>query len=209
MARKMAALHVRFAEDADRALSLVDTIEVLRATLPVAGGVRKQLTPSRIEAVYETSYFRIFLHWESFLEEACTRFLCGYQTTAGPQALRQPQCKSLSQATTVILAGRSYAEWAHPDKAITNAKKFIAGGVLEAVLASAYADLLAFVSIRNRIAHRSEFARQNFDKATVQLAGRTYRGSSAGRFLRDPKGPARWLQAISDDLKNLAVQITS
>ena len=84
-------------------------------------------------------------------------------------------------------------------------------GPHEVVVASNFARLEAFNAIRNRIAHRSDFARRQFDVATVSLVGHRYPASSAGRFLRDTAAsysvPEPWLRQIAAELKSLALQV--
>lgn len=83
----------------------------------------------------------------------------------------------------------------------------------EQVMAAGRVRLQAFASVRNRIAHASEYARQRFDQATMDFAARRYRGSFPGSFLRDWNHGAvpreRWIATIGGELKMLAVQIVA
>lgn len=67
-----------------------------------------------------------------------------------------------------------------------------------------------YASIRHRIAHAH--GGTEFDLATMSLAGKRYRGSRPGRFLRDwvryTQIPMRWIDVILMDFRGLAFQIT-
>jgi hypothetical protein len=81
----------------------------------------------------------------------------------------------------------------------------------EVALQGARARVQYFVAIRNRIAHGSQYARAQFDHATMQLAARRFRSSAAGAFLRSWNAgavpPERWLVTVGSNLKALANQI--
>lgn len=210
MARRMPRFELRFARDADEALQLAETGERIRAGSPSGSVARRELTAHRVEALYETAFLRVFLAWEDFLEESFLRYLCGYRSSLGPQNLRVTKFPTLDGARIAILGARDYLVWANPRTVAARSKIFILGGLHETVLNSNLARLEAFNSIRNRVAHRSEYARKQFDHATVMLVGRRIAASSPGRFLREiavPSPPVTWLYNVADELKSLAFQI--
>jgi hypothetical protein len=77
---------------------------------------------------------------------------------------------------------------------------------------SARSSLEVFAAVRHRIAHGQEDARRKFDLATMNLCGKRYRGSRAGKFLRDwdtsTAVSLRWLESMATGLEGLSSQIT-
>jgi hypothetical protein len=211
MARRMPQLEKGFASAAEEALRLAEAGEHIRAISPANSQILRELTIRRLEALYETSYLRIFLFWEDFLEQSFLRYLCGYESTTGPAVLRVPKFSTLAGAQLAILGNRKYITWANHKFVVQRAQHFVNAGFHEIVLNSNLARLEAFQSIRDRIAHRSEYARRQFDGATVSLVGRRFPASSPGKFLRHTAiaspVPKSWLQHIAIELKSLAVQI--
>ena len=195
----------------DSAASIAELGEWVWLYTDRASPIRSELRPSRLEAIYELAFLRIFLAWEVFLEESFLRYLCGYSNSVGCPALLGAPCRTIDDARNTLLGGSSFVSWYSPDKIRNRSKTFMSGGLHEVVISSFQAQLEAYACVRHRIAHSSRYAVQQFDAATNTLAGRRYLGSRPGRFLRDlnPGGtpPRRWLYVIADDLRSLAAQI--
>jgi hypothetical protein len=211
MARRMSRLDAAFLEGAGRAVDLALAGERIRSGSPGGSIARKELALPRIEALYETAYLRVFLAWEEFLEETFLRYICGYASVLGSCILLNPPYLSLAAAQMAVLSGADFVSWADPRSVVRRSQRYMTLGFHEVVLNSDLNRLLSFKAVRNRIAHASDHARNEFDIATRSLALRRYPGSSAGRFLRDRATivpfPKTWLELMSDELAALAVQI--
>lgn len=211
MPRRMPRLDISFAREAKRALQLADAGVKIRAGSLPNSIVRKEFTIARLEALYEVAFLKVFLVWETFLEQSFYRYLCGHNSALGSCTLRQPASPNISAAETTVLGGSDYVSWANSTVVVRRAQRFMTAGFHETVLLSDAARLAHFTSIRNRIAHPSLYARRKFDGATWFLATRMYPGSSAGKFLRDQAValpiPKTWLEEIAGELVSLAQQI--
>jgi hypothetical protein len=211
MPRAMPPLAAQFAQQVDKALLIAEIGERIRISSPRDSIAWRELHPVRLEVLYEMAYLRIFILWESFLEESFLRYVCGYSTTIGLASLINPPEKTLAAARATMLGGRPYVSWSQPTSIEGLCRRFINNGIHELVIKSNRARLDWFTSIRNRVAHGSAHSKSQFDIATMSLVGRRYPGASAGRLLRDwvlAISPLeRWLQSIATELKNLASQI--
>ena len=168
--------------------------------------------PARLQAIYEMAFLRIYVEWEATLEEVFLRLLCGYTsprctTTLQPSSSYFP---SLSVAEAALLRGARYILWHDPARIVGRSQRFFATSTFETVIATNAARLLSLASIRHRITHAHHDARTRFDAATMAIAGRRYRGSRPGAFLRDvsPARNERWLTVLADEFVNLAAQIS-
>lgn len=213
MARKLPRLDLQFGREVDKALALAEAAEQIKILSATGSIARKELPKSRLEAIYEIAYLRIFLLWEDLLEQSFLRYLCGFVPPSGAVSLIPPKYKTIGHAEKAVLGKRDFVSWANPNYVIKRSKTYFLKGPHEIVVASNLSRMGAFNAIRNRIAHSSAFARLQFDNATVSLVGHRYGGSSAGRFLRDAAvtspTPQRWLAFIASELKLLALQVCS
>jgi hypothetical protein len=213
MARQMPGLEAEFRTRVAEAIRLAQIGEVARAESVVGSDTRKNLHHSRIELLYELAYLRIFSAWEAFLEQTFFRYLCGYTSRAGTAiALAGTSFSTtLGAAELRVLSGRDYVLWHSPSKVVQRSQRFFQSCPLEIVLQSNISRLEALASIRHRITHSQNDARKKFDTATMSLAGKRYRGSRPGAFLRDydvsltPQ--VRWLEELGHELMSLAIQI--
>jgi len=211
MPRAMPPLAAQFAQQVDKALVIAEIGERIRISSPRGSIAWRELHPARLEVLYEMAYLRIFILWESFLEESFLRYLCGYSTTVGLANLINPPQKTLAAARATLLGGRPYVSWSQPTSIEGLCRRFINNGLHELVIKSNRARLEWFTWVRNRVAHGSAHSKSQFDIATMGLLGRRYPGASPGRFLRDwvfgVSPVERWIQSIATELKNLAAQI--
>jgi hypothetical protein len=205
----MPALSRELNRHVNRSLALVAFGETARMFRPPPG--RVWVHPTRLEALYELAYLRIFVAWESFLEESFLRVLCGFATPGSGHTLRNRPYRRLDDARGAVLGTYDYVSWWSPNKVRDRSRKFVTNGPHELVIASSGSRLEWFKNVRHRVAHAGEFARRQFDSATTGLVGRRYRGADAGRFLRDwvpgVTPQERWLSSIARELEALSAQI--
>lgn len=208
----MPSLQLRFAAKADDAVLLANAGEIVRSSSNPNSPAHREMSISRLEFLYEIAFLQIFNQWEVFLEQSFLRYLCGYTSALGQQVVVAGVYeRSLATAETAVLAGRDYLLWANTTTVTNRCRAFFVNGVHEQLFTSTRVRLDYFASIRNRIAHSQEDAGRKFDLATMNIAGRRYRASRPGRFLRDfnrtVAPPVRWLRFLAEELKNLATQV--
>jgi hypothetical protein len=170
------------------------------------------LTLSGIELNYELIYLKVFLLWESFLQEVFVRLLMGFESNGGIEQLQAgvPHSRSLADAETLLLAGRQFRLWHDPVQIMMRSDHYFvpAGSHFRSVIGANQASLTDFAKVRHQIAHSQAHARAEFDAATMSMAGKRYAGH-AGRFLRDTRPDGRrWLEFICDELAEVAHQIS-
>jgi hypothetical protein len=213
MARQMPPLATRFATAVNVAVGIAEAGEIVRAGASKGSAAYRELRPSRLEALHEMAYLRVFVEWESFLEATFLRMQCGYISALYTPVFTAAKSKehTLTSAQAALYKGAQYLLWHNPNTTVARARDWFVDAPHESVVLSNLSRLEWFAAVRHRIAHGAEDARRKHDAATIALAGRRYRGSSAGRFLRDWEPgsvPAhRWLHAIANELSGLASQL--
>ncbi|MGL4974062.1 MAG: hypothetical protein ACRC56_02120 [Bosea sp. (in: a-proteobacteria)] len=210
MPRRLPPLDADFSRQILKSLSLVIRIE--RQFLTQNNSLEK-LQISDVELIYELAYLRVFTAWEVFLERVFLRMMCGYHHSDGIDSLRAAHTyeRNIDSAQLALLSGRDYLLWHNVDFVIKRAKEKFVNSRYEIILASSHSRISYFATIRHRIAHDQPDSARKFDIASMSMAGKRYRASRPGRFLRDKKTisdlPTRWLEEICSELESLAAQI--
>lgn len=204
-----------FGQQVAAALAVAEVVEVARVEAASGSNTRRHLYPARLELVYELAYLRVFVAWETFLEETFLRYLCGYDSVRGqaPLAPGEKYRRTLLAAEQDVLGGRQYKLWHNPSEVLKRSGQFFDATkeTMAVVLSSNLAEITNMAAVRHRIAHGNDDARRKFDSATMTLAGKRYRAAKAGAFLRDhdrsATPPIRWLERLGKQLGSLAGQI--
>jgi hypothetical protein len=208
------------------ALDFARAGERARSSGPPA--VRRHWTPSRLDAMYELAFVRIFVAWEMCLESIVHRSLCGYASRRGRETIiPQPNFtllggyyRTIADAEVAFLEGRDFVIWHNPVRMANLCNRHIQPyspvashciGLQASILDSYTSTLTDYVSIRNRIVHGQRDARNKFDAASRSIARKTYPGSIPGKLLRDRDPtrhpPATYIEIIASDLVSLAGQM--
>ncbi len=212
MPRRMPRFDRALFHEAQSALGIVKAGEMAHLS---GGSIQREWSLSRLEALHELAYLRVFAAWETCLESVFYRSLCGYASTAGQEMLVSGRYyPNLAAAEAAVLGGNAYALWHSPQKVIDRCSRFIAPGsprCQETVIASNLTTLINLACIRHRIVHDQSDAKNKFDAVTTTMATRTYPASRPGKFLRDrdtsTSPPKRWLDVTTAELISLAQQI--
>ncbi len=213
MAKVMPPLRAEFSARVSDAINLAAAGEIARSEAPVGSRTRAVLHHARLEYLYEIAYLRIFVGWENFLEQVFLRYLCGYSSSVGlaTPALGKSFSPTLAKAEQAVLAGQAFRLWHNPATVVHRSQQHFSSCPLETVINSNLSRIEQLAAVRHRITHGQPDARRKFDAATMQIAGRRYRGARAGAFLRDDditRAPSpRWLSALGNEFQALASQI--
>jgi hypothetical protein len=160
----------------------------------------------------------MYLAWEEFLEEAFLILLV--KAKKGKRGARSLlQVKTKKDALKIVKGDRKYLEWGSPKDVKERAKTlFKDGKPFDVPLSGAMLHLERMRTIRNRIAHRSQHAENQFRDLIRDLYG-AYRKETPGSLLLSappgslglPPGAASGatvLETYADILKSLGHQIS-
>src|SRR5436190_7149038 len=109
MPRTMPPLAAEFGRHVSDALSLAEAGD-LAAGQRIGRSIRREWHISRVELLYEFAYLRIFIQWETLLEQAFLRYLGGYVSATGTAyaAVSGTLSATLQDAEALLLGGRQY-----------------------------------------------------------------------------------------------------
>jgi hypothetical protein len=138
----------------------------------------------RVESIAELAMLRMQLGWETFLEDVFLRYMCGGRSASGfAPTLLQPQEPTLGQASSTLLGSQPFLSWSIANTLNRAAVYFDASAPFAIPIAAVRTTIVEMNAIRNRIAHSSEFARDEFRAVVLNHLGYVPRGMSPGRFL--------------------------
>jgi len=138
----------------------------------------------QLEIIVEMAFLRIFVAWESFLEESFIRYAVGAASPSGYtlNALIHPQ--NIGHALELVLSGRDYVPWNSASEVTRrSALYFQDGEPYRSALETAATELDEMNTIRNRITHKSINSKSNFNAFIRRKFGHGVRGMTPGRFL--------------------------
>jgi len=162
--------------------------ELRKYRIEIRSGSHVHLDNRKIELYVCLYFLKIHLSWEAFLESTFVRYICGHPCPSGnsPILLIRKQT-SIANALSTILAGKNYLAWS-PDETINRTKIYLhMGEPYSSAISAAKHELTNIYVIRNRIAHRSEYAQNNFRQLIRSEIGYNPRGMTPGRFLMTKK----------------------
>lgn len=148
-----------------------------------AASARPRLTPTRRDSMVELAFLRVFLAWESFLEEAFILFMLGRAPASGQAPARFVNPPNRPIARDLVAEGRPFPKWT-ADEVRRRASRFFRGGrPFETALKASQQTLQDLNTIRNAVAHDSEDSWEKF-KTLVRRELKTLPlGLTVGKYL--------------------------
>lgn len=106
--------------------------------------------------VVESAFLRVFIAWETFLEDIFIKYMMGEQPLITPIANRYANPIDIKHAKSFLLGPntRPFVDWSTPDT-IRNLSTIYFGNtnILNTTISSIYTDFLNLKTIRNAAAH--------------------------------------------------------
>ena len=147
-------------------------------------GLVPRMSSHRRDSLVEWAFFRVYLGWESLLEESFMLYASG-ASTPGRRAPKRFVFPKNRRATMdwVVPEGRPYAKW-DADTVSKRAERFFSSGyTFTAGLRGQQNVLDETRKIRNVIAHDSEAARSRFESVVRNRLGTLPARATVGSFL--------------------------
>jgi len=138
-----------------------------------------------VQRLNELRFVRATLAWEEYVEETFVCYLRGSQSILGrTYALTVRPALNTVNAQSLAIGRRSpYGKWLNESWTLSRASTLFSGPHPYAPLASpTFPEIRA---IRNRIVHRSETARREFQRIVFSLYGSAKPGMTPGRLLSE------------------------
>ena len=144
----------------------------------------RPMLQKNITFISELVFLKIFISWETYLEQTFIRYMCGAETSSGYSPERYVRPKTLDHAFQILKQNKEYLDWTRWDEVKTWSKNFFKDGepFVPAIL-SAEVQLNEMKTIRNRITHHSDYASTRFLNLVRDKLGFIPRGITPGKLL--------------------------
>jgi len=167
--------------------SLVSRVSELEAQVDGLLSWRLRM-PSEVRwarALNELRFVRAMLSWEEFLEQSFLCYLRGAQSLAGRTvALSVPAATSLAVAEKLAIGTAPYGQWLNEKWLLKLASKCFSNPT-HPYLTLAVPHFREMRVVRNRIVHRSDHSRTEFQAVARGIYGLLPPGLTPGRLLSD------------------------
>jgi hypothetical protein len=160
----------------------------LDQSIQLVTALRGRGTPFfQLRQISELAFLRVFMAWEVFLEDSFTRFMCGASSLSGSRPKSYVRPLNIDHARDLIIGPKlRFADWSDPQVVIGRANLIFATGEPFATpIKAATRELNEMRTIRNYIAHRSVYSREQFNRL-VQVRLGVARKFAPGVFLLTP-----------------------
>lgn len=148
-----------------------------------APGAHPRLTPSRRDSMVELAFLRVFLAWESFLEETFILFVLGNTPTGRRVPIRFVNPPNRPVARELVADGRPYAKWTADEVRRRSTRFFRGGWPFEPALKASQQALQDLNTVRNAVAHDSEDSWEKFKKLVRRDLKTLPSGLTVGKYL--------------------------
>jgi hypothetical protein len=149
------------------------------------------LTAEEQHFVVDSAFLRIFMSWETLLENAFVLYLMGNPSAGGrlPQRFAIPL--SESHAREMLIGTQRYVDWANPEIVRRLSQLYFDHGEpIGSMLSSVQADLFDLKTVRNAAAHLTSTTGRALDALATRRLSKTSSAITVSDFLLaiDPSG---------------------
>ncbi|QLC73837.1 hypothetical protein LPB260_24325 [Pseudomonas sp. LPB0260] len=129
--------------------------------------------------VISSSFLKMFIYWESFLEDSFAKYLAGELSTAGTPAPGIVTPADKQHAIKILVGTQKYVDWANHEIVRRLAGIYLVdGNPLLTNLSSIASELSDLRTIRNAAAHLSSSTQAQLDALSTRILGRTQRSTT-------------------------------
>jgi hypothetical protein len=183
----------------------------LTQSIQLVAALRGRGTPFfQLQQISELAFLRIYMAWETFLEDSFTRFMCGASSLSGSHPRSYVKPLNIDHAREILIGPKlRYADWTDPQLVVERAELIFAGGrPFASPVRAATTELNDMRTVRNCIAHRSVHTREQFNRLVQRRLG-VARKFAPGVFLltASPAPPQSYLDFFSSYISTAAQQI--
>jgi hypothetical protein len=136
--------------------------------------------------IVSSAYLKLFVAWESFLEEAFAKYLIGEISTDGTPVGRYVTVGDKAHAIKMMIGTQKYVDWANHEIVRRLAVLYLVDGEpLKTNLASIASDLADMKTVRNAAAHLSSTTQPQLAALATRVLGRPVTVTSVAEFITE------------------------
>lgn len=156
-------------------MSLMDSLTTFRVSVVEANsfidlafqqdGVGNYVLPqNQREFMTDSAYLKLFIAWETFLENSFIKYMLGEPSILGRAITRYVQPRDEKHANSLLIGTQKYVDWSNPEivKRLCNLH-FAPGNPFDTFISSMMTDLFDLKTIRNAAVHLTSTTRPQLD----------------------------------------------
>jgi hypothetical protein len=176
-------------------MPLIDSLTEYRNSISDASGFinyafaqypsgRYKLPIQKRNFITESSFLRIFIAWEAFLESCFIKYMLGELSVLGNIIPTFVTPVDAQHANKLIIGTQKYVDWSNPEivRRLCNLY-FSPGNPFDTFIGSVMADLFDLKTIRNAAAHLSSTTNRQLDSLATRKLGVITVGTSVSSFI--------------------------
>lgn len=164
----------------------LERIEKTRTRMDSLHG-QKQIVLRDLESVYEALFLRAVTSFEAFLEELFISILKDKATYSQRRVSLRMKAINSAALLEILLQGKDYMQWLPFNATERRAHLYLKGGKPFSELTDGDKSMMKTIStIRNAIAHRSDFAMEQFEMKVIGSQPLLPRERTPAGYLRVP-----------------------
>lgn len=139
--------------------------------------------------ITEAAFLRVFMTWESFLEESFLAYMLGKNSITGLTIIRYVLPRDIGHAREFVTGTLRYPDWSNPDTVKKLALVYFElGEPFKTTLNSIHSDLMDIKTIRNSAAHLTSATSTKLDAVALRKLQKPVIGISVYDLIlaRDP-----------------------
>jgi len=141
--------------------------------------------------VVDSAFLRIFISWETFLENAFVNYLIGESSTSGRSPIKYVSPQDAKHAYDMLIGTQHYVDWSNPEIIRRLSKLYFdKGDPIYQVLSSIQSSLFDLKTIRNAAAHLSLTTSHQLDSLASRILNKPCTSITVSNFILsiDPNG---------------------
>jgi len=184
-------------------MALIDSLNAFRVSVAEANGFialafqqdaggNYVLSQIQREFITDSAYLKMFIAWETFLENSFIKYMLGEPSISGNVITRYVQPLHEQHANNLLIGTQKYVDWSNPEivKKLCNLH-FSPGNPIDTFVSSIFTDLFDLKTIRNAAAHLTSSTRQPLDSLGTRKLQRQCNNLKVSDliFAVDPNSP--------------------
>ncbi|MGY6588813.1 MAG: hypothetical protein ACXIUB_11080 [Wenzhouxiangella sp.] len=134
--------------------------------------------------IVSSAFLKMFIYWESFIEESFVNYLIGEASTDGTYVNRFVTPNNRTHALKLLIGTQKYVDWANHEIVKRLANLYLEDGEPFSTNISAITtDLADLKTIRNAAAHLSSTTQHPLDALASRVLGRQVSNTVVGQFI--------------------------
>jgi hypothetical protein len=136
------------------------------------------------EFVITSAFLKMFIYWESFIEESFSKYLTGELSTDGTGVACYISPNDREHALKILIGTQKYVDWANHEIVRRLANLYLENGnPFASNIASISSELSDLKTVRNAAAHLSSTTRHQLDALSTRVLSRNMTNTDVATFM--------------------------